>query len=595
MAIYHPPVRDMRFVLHELLAAEETFTALPGFEEATADVIDAVLEEGGRICESVVFPTNRTGDLEGVRLEDGAVTTPAGFKEAYAALREGGWLSLGCDPRYGGQGLPHTLNVFFEEMLQSANMAFSLYPGLTRGAYMALRHHAGDELNETYLHKLVSGEWSGVMCLTEAHCGTDLGLLRTRAEPRGDGSYAVTGTKIFITGGEQDLTSNIIHLVLARLPDAPPGVKGISLLLVPKFLPGPHGEAGERNAVVCASLEKKMGIKGASTCVIHYEGARGWLVGQPHKGLRAMFSMMNHERLMVGQQGLSQAEVAYQSAAAYARERLQGRALSGARAPEQPADPIIVHPDVRRMLLTARSLNEGARALLGWTAMQIDIAERHPDAAVREAAEDYVALLIPVIKAYFTDYGFEACNLCLQVFGGHGYIAEWGMEQLVRDARIAQIYEGANGIHALDLVGRKLPMHDGRLIERYLGMLEGFLAEHRDDERIAGFTGPLAQSVGLLRQATAWVAAQSDHDRDEVGAASYDYLRLVALTALGWMWTRSAKVAAEQRDGDNTGFYDHKLLTGRFFMRRILPQARGLADSLMAGADTVMELDAEAF
>jgi len=595
MASYHPPIRDMQFVLHELLDAESTFTALPGFEEATADVINAVLEEGGRVCESVVFPTNRVGDVEGARFGNGAVTTPSGFKEAYETLREGGWFSLGCDPDFGGQGLPHTLNVFFEEMLQSANMSFSLYPGLTRGAYMAMRHHASEALKETYLHKMVSGEWAGVMCLTEAHCGTDLGLLRTRAEPKADGTYAVSGTKIFITGGEQDLTPNIIHLVLARLPDAPAGVKGISLFLVPKFLPDAGGEPAERNGVVCASIEKKMGIKGASTCVMNYEAATGWLVGEPHKGLRAMFAMMNHERLMVGQQGLCQAEVAYQSAAAYARDRIQGRALTGPAEPDKSADPIIVHPDVRRMLLTSRCLNESARALLGWTAMQIDIADRHPDPAVREEADDYVALLIPVIKAYFSDYGFEACNLCMQVLGGHGYIAEWGMEQLVRDARIAQIYEGANGIHALDLVGRKLPMHDGRLIKRFAAMLDDFIGEHRDDERLAEFTGPLAQSLGLLRQSTAWIATQAGENPDEIGASSYDYLRLVALTAMGWMWARSAKVAVERREGDNTGFYDNKLITGRFFMRRVLPQVKGLADSLTAGADTVMEMDADAF
>ena len=573
----------------------ETFTALPGYEEATADVIDAVLAEGGRICEAVVLPTNRDGDIEGASLDDGVVTTPTGFKQAYAALREGGWMSLGCDPRYGGQGLPHTLNVFFEEMLQSSNLSFSLYQGLTRGAYMAMRHHAGDALNETYLHKMVSGEWAGVMCLTEPQCGTDLGLLRTRAQPREDGSYAVSGTKIFITGGEQDLTSNIIHLVLARLPDAPPGVKGISLLLVPKFLPDGDGNPGRRNAVVCASIEKKMGIKGASTCVMHYEDAVGYLVGQRHKGLRAMFSMMNHERLMVGQQGLAQAEVAYQSAAAYAKDRLQGRSLSGAKAPGQSADPIIVHPDVRRMLMTVRAQNEAARALLGWTAMQIDIADRHPDAAVREQSEDLVALLIPVIKAYFTDYGFEACNLCLQVLGGHGYIAEWGMEQLVRDARIAQIYEGANGIHALDLVGRKLPMHDGRLIKRYVKLLQDFLAEHRDDERIADFTGPLTHSLGLLQQSTAWIAAHAGRDPEEAGAASYDYLRLLALTSMAWMWARTARVAVDRLDGDNSGFYQRKLITGRFFVKRLLPQVKSLADSLSAGADTVMALPADAF
>ncbi len=595
MASYSPPVREMQFVLHELLDAGSVFAGLPGFEEASTDVIDAVLEEGGKLCESVVFPTNRNGDTEGCRHENGDVYTPSGFKQAYQALMEGGWLSLGCDPVYGGQGLPHTLNVFFEEMLQSSNMALSLYPGLTRGAYMLMREHAEDALKDTYLSKMVSGEWTGVMCLTEPHCGTDLGLLRTRAEPRDDGSFTVTGTKIFITGGDQDITDNIVHLVLARLPDAPPGVKGISLFLVPKFLPDGDGAPGDRNAVHCASIEKKMGIKGASTCVMNYDGATGWIVGEPHKGLRAMFAMMNHERLMVGQQGLSQAEVAYQSAAAYARERLQGRSLSGAQNPDGPADPIIVHPDVRRMLLTTRALNEGARALLGWTAMQIDVADRHPDASRREEADDYVALLIPVIKAYFTDYGFDACNLCLQVLGGHGYIAEWGMEQLVRDARIAQIYEGANGIHALDLVGRKLPMHDGRLVKRFLKLLDGFVDEHRDDESIAEFVGPLAHSVGLLKQATAWVATEAGRNPDEVGACSYDYLRLMALTSLAWMWALSAKVATQQLEGDNTGYYHNKLLTGRFFMKRVLPQAGSLADTLMAGADSVMAMDAKAF
>jgi len=581
--------------LHELLDAETVFRSLPGFEDADADVINAVLNEGGRICEQVVFPTNRAGDEEGAKLSDGVVSTPTGFKHAYDTLRDGGWFSLGCDPAYGGQGLPHTLNVFFEEMLQSANVAFSLYPGLTRGAYMAMRRHASDELNETYLHKMVSGEWTGAMCLTEPHCGTDLGLLRTRAEARGDGSYTVTGTKIFITGGDHDLTPNIVHLVLARLADAPAGVKGISLFLVPKFVPDGEGNPAERNAVFCASLEKKMGIKGSSTCVMNYDGARGWLVGEPNKGLRAMFAMMNHERLMVGQQGLCQAEVAYQSAADYARDRLQGRSLSGVKEPDKSADPIIVHPDVRRMLLATRAQNEAARALLAWTAMQIDIADRHPDAAVREEAGDFTALLTPVIKAYFTDYGFDACNACMQVFGGHGYIAEWGMEQLVRDARIAQIYEGANGIHALDLVGRKLPLHDGRLIKRFLNLLEGFVDAHNNDERMTDFIAPLSKSIGLLRQSTDWIASAAARDPDETGAASHDYLRLLALTAMGWMWARSAKVALDGFAGDNTGFYADKLITGRFFVKRVLPQTSSLADTLMAGAECLMEMQADRF
>ncbi len=595
MASYKAPLRDMQFVLHELLGVEQQFAELPGFEDATADVVDAVLEEGAKLCETVIFPTNRKGDEQGCHFDNGAVTTPEGFREAYAALRDGGWLALGGDPKFGGQGLPHTLSLFFEEMLQSANMAFFLYPGLTRGAYMAMKHHASDELNALYLPKMVSGQWTGVMCLTEPHCGTDLGLLRTRAEPATDGSYRITGNKIFITGGEQDLTENILHLVLAKLPDAPPGVKGISLFLVPKFIPDAEGNIGERNALSCASIEKKMGIKGASTCVMNYDGAQGWLIGEPHKGLRAMFSMMNHERLMVGQQGLSQAEVAYQSAADYARDRLQGRSLSGAKAPDLAADPIIVHPDIRRMLLTTRSLNESARALLGWIGLQIDIADRCPQAERRQQAEDRIALLIPVIKAYFTDYGFDCCQLCQQVLGGHGYIAEWGMEQLVRDARIAQIYEGANGIHALDLVARKLPMHDGRLIKGLIHDIEAFAETQKDCAPMREFITPLQNSLKQLQSATDWIMANGKDNPDVAGASSYDYLRLLALTSLGWMWARSAAVALSAAEGDNSGFYDNKILTARFFMQRMLPQTDSLLRSVCTGAELVMDMDAEAF
>ena len=595
MASYQAPIRDMQFVLHELLQAEQNFTGLSGFEEVTTDVIDAVLEEGAKLCENLIVPTNRTGDEQGCRFDNGDVTTPDGFKQVYTALREGGWLSLGGDPQFGGQGLPHTLSLFFEEMLQSANMAFFLYPGLTRGAYMAMKHHASDELNALYLPKMVSGQWSGVMCLTEPHSGTDLGLLRSRAEPVPDGSYLITGNKIFITGGEQDLTENILHLVLAKLPDAPAGVRGISLFLVPKIIPNADGSLGDRNALSCASIEVKMGIKGASTCVMNYDGARGWLVGEPHKGLRAMFSMMNHERLMVGQQGLSQAEVAYQSAADYARDRLQGRSLSGAKAPDQMADPIIVHPDIRRMLLTTRALNESARALLGWVGLQIDIADRASDAERREQAEDRIALLIPVIKAYFTDYGFDSCVQCQQVLGGHGYIAEWGMEQLVRDARIAQIYEGANGIHALDLVARKLPMHDGRLIKGLISEIDSFSRDHADQPEMREFIDPLQHSLGLLQQGTDWIAAHVKDNPEVAGSSSYDYLRLLALTSLAWMWARSASIALSMRDGDNSGFYDNKLLTARFFMRRLLPQADSLLQSLSSGAEVLMDMRADAF
>ena len=595
MATYQAPLRDMKFVLHELLDAEREFAALPGFEEVTRDLIDPVLEEAAKLCENVMFPLNRTGDQEGCTFEDGAVRTPSGFRDAYRAFVEGGWNGLSCNPEFGGQGLPGTLSVFVEEMLQSANMAFALYPGLTHGACIAIDKHAGEELRRRYLPKLVEGAWTGVMCLTESHCGTDLGLLRTRAEPAGDGSYRVTGTKIFITGGEQDLSENIVHLVLARLPDAPKGVKGISMFLVPKFVAGEDGSLGERNAVSCGSIEHKMGIRAASTCVMNYDGATGYLIGEPHRGLQAMFSMMNYERIMVGQQGLSLAEVAYQSAADYARERLQGRSLKGPAAPDLPADPIIVHPDVRRMLLTTRAYNEGARALIAWTCLQIDRSTHHPDPSVREAAGDVVGLMIPVIKAFFTDYGFESCHQCQQVFGGHGYIAEWGMEQLVRDARIAQIYEGANGIHALDLVGRKLAMNSGRAIRAYIGSVSAFIAERREVPGLGEFLDPLAAALGRLTEATRWLNEAARRDPDEVGAASYDYLRLLALVAFGRMWAESAQVALAKQEGDNSGFYRAKLATARFFVRRLLPNTASLLATLRAGADTVMALEAEAF
>lgn len=595
MTVYKAPIRDMQFVLHELLDAEACFAELPGGEEASADIIDAILEEGAKLCENVVFPTNRTGDIEGCRFDNGEVHTPSGFKEAYAAIADGGWTALACDPEYGGQGLPHTLSVFIEEMLQSCNMSLALYQGLTRGAYVAIHAHGTDALKRTFLPKLVDGSWSGVMCLTESHAGTDLGLLRTRATPDADGSYRVSGSKIFITGGDQDITENIVHLVLARLPDAPDGVKGISMFLVPKYLVNDDGTLGDRNAVSCGSIEHKMGIKGASTCVMNYENAVGYLVGERHKGLRAMFSMMNHERLMVGQEGLAQAEVAYQSAVDYARKRIQGRALSGPKAPDKAADPILVHPDVRRMLLTGRAYNEAARALLGWVSLNVDISERHPDAQAREHADDVVALLTPVIKAYFTDYGSEVCNLCLQVFGGHGYISEWGMEQLVRDARIAQIYEGANGIHALDLAGRKLSMHDGRLVKRYLSTLKAFLDEHTDDAALAEFTVPLAGAVANLESATRWIATASAKDPEEIGAASYDYLKLMALVSFGYMWVRAAAVSMPKVEGDNSGFYQAKLTTARFYMKRLLPQVESLAKTLRAGSDTLMDLPAESF
>ena len=595
MTVYHAPLRDMRFVLHELLDIEGQLGALTGFEDLSVELVDHILEEAGKVGEQVLRPTNQAGDREGcTRHADGRVTTPGGFPAAYAALTGGGWTSIACDPAHGGHGMPGVLHAFVEEIVMSSNLALSLYSGLTYGAYVTINRYGSEAMRDLYLPKLASGEWSGCMCLTEAHCGTDLGLLRTRATPAADDSYRLSGTKIFITGGEQDLTPNIVHLVLARLPDAPPGVRGISLFLVPKRLPDAAGEAGAANGVECLSIEHKMGIHGASTCVMGFEEATGWLVGEPHRGLPTLFSMMNHERLMVGQQGLALAEVGYQSAVAYARDRMQGRAAAGARFPEQPADPIIVHPDVRRMLLDTRAFTEGARALFGWVRTQVDVLEKHPDAATREAAEDLVALFIPVVKAFLTDAGSEACNACLQVFGGHGYIALSGMEQLVRDARIAQIYEGANGIQALDLAGRKLAMHDGRLVRRYFAVLDEFLATH-DAAQLGEFTTPLAESLVRLRDATDWLRAEAAHDPEAVGAASVEYLRLFGLTAMAHMWAWSAAVASARLDGDNSGFYATKLATARYFMRRVLPRGGASLCTIKAGSATLMALDEAAF
>jgi alkylation response protein AidB-like acyl-CoA dehydrogenase len=595
MAKYQVPIRDMRFVLHEFLQVEENLGHLQGFEDLSTDVVDAVLEEASRLCEDVIFPTNRAGDDEGCRFDNGVVRTPTGFKEAYKALSDGGWTALACDTEFGGQGLPETLGLFIDEMVGSANMAFGLYPILTHGAYLGMIDTADTELKQRFLPNMVSGKWTGTMCLTEPHCGTDLGLLRTRAELIDGTRYALTGTKIFITGGEHDLTENIIHLVLARTPDAPPGIKGISMFAVPKFLVKDDCSLGARNGVSCGSIEKKMGIKGASTCVLNFDAAEGYLVGELHRGMRAMFTMMNHERVVVGLQGLSQAEVAYQSAADYAQQRLQSRSLSGPKYPDQPADPIIVHPDVRRMLLTTRANNEAARALAGWLGMEIDLLHKHPDTEVREKASDLVALLTPVVKSFFTDLGSEACNLCLQVLGGHGYIKEWGMEQLVRDARIAQIYEGTNGIQALDLVGRKLSMHDGRLTQRYFHMIESFISEHRELEELAEFVQPLDAALANLVETTDWLKEAAGQDREELGAAASDYLRLMGLVTFAFIWAKIAKVAIAKGKQSDDDFYRHKLATARFFMDRLLPENQSLAVTIRSGASSLMALADGAF
>ncbi|MBW7851142.1 MAG: acyl-CoA dehydrogenase C-terminal domain-containing protein [Rhodospirillales bacterium] len=594
MATYKAPLRDMRFVFNELYDGSK-LAELSGYEEATPDLVDAVLEESSKLCEQVLFPINRSGDEEGCRFENGVVYTPKGFKEAYDTFVEGGWTAINCDPAYGGQGLPKFLDAMVVEMICSSNLSFGTYPGLTNGAYHAITAYGSDELKDKYLPNMVAGKWSGAMCLTEPHCGTDLGLLRTKAVPQDDGSHKITGTKIFITAGEHDLTENIIHLVLARLPDAPKGVKGISLFLVPKFLVKDDGSLGPRNGVACGAIEHKMGIKASSTCVMNFDDATGWLVGEPHKGMRAMFKMMNTERLMVGIQGLGLAEVAYQGAVAYARERLQGRALTGVKHPDKPADPIIVHPDVRRMLLTMRAYTEGCRALAGWVSMSLDLMGHHPDPRARQEADDLVALLTPIVKALFTDLGFEATNLGMQVYGGHGYIREQGMEQYVRDARITQVYEGTNGVQALDLVGRKMPAHAGRYLRRFFHPVAAFIEEKQADPVMQEFALPLAKAFGRLQQATGHIARAGMANPDEAGAGASEYLRLFGLVALGYMWARMAEIALARQDGDEAAFYKAKLDTARFYMQRILPQAGGLYSAISAGSRTMMAFDEAAF
>jgi alkylation response protein AidB-like acyl-CoA dehydrogenase len=598
MPTYKAPLNDVRFVLNEVFSIGQ-LAELPGHEDHTPDLIEAVLEEGAKLAENVLQPLNRSGDEEGCRYENGVVRTPAGFPEAYAQFIAGGWTGVSADPEYGGQGLPHVVNFVLEEFLCSANLSFGMYPGLSHGAYNALYLHGTDELKRAYLPKLVDGTWSGTMCLTEPHCGTDLGMIRTKAVPddSGDGSFAITGTKIFISAGEHDLTENILHLVLAKLPDAPSGTKGISLFLVPKFLPREDGTPGMRNGVMCGSIEHKMGIKASSTCVMNFDAAKGWLVGQPHKGMRAMFTMMNAARLGVGIQGLGLAEVSYQNAVSYARDRLQGRSLTGTKAPDKPADPIIVHPDVRKNLMTMRAYTEGCRALACWIGLNIDIVNKHPDPAVKAEADDLVALMTPIVKAFFTDIGFETTNMGVQIYGGHGYIREYGMEQFVRDARIAQIYEGANGIQALDLVGRKLPQDMGRLLRRFFHPVSEFLEENQEDPALLEFVIPLAKAFGKLQQATALIAQRGMKNPDEAGAASTDYLRLFALVAVGFMWARMVKVAQTKlpQANGNARFYDTKIRTARFYMTKLLPQVNALFLTIMAGAAPLMDIDAEAF
>jgi len=596
MPSYKAPLDDIRFILNEVIGAGQ-LTQLTGYGEATAEAIDAVLDEAAKVCEEVLFPLNQSGDAEGCVFDKGEVKTPRGFKDAYRVFCEGGWPGLSCNPDFGGQGLPLLLNFVIDEMVCSANLSFGMFPGLSHGAYNAIEKHGSEAQKRLYLPKMVEGKWTGTMCLTEPQCGTDLGLIRTRADAQADGSFKITGTKIFISAGEHDLSDNIIHLVLARTPDAPEGIKGISLFLVPKFIPDANGVIGARNAVACGSIEHKMGIKASPTCVMNFDGATGWLVGKPNQGMRAMFTMMNEARLAVGLQGLGLAEVSYQNAVRYARERLQGRGLKGAVYPDLPADPIIVHPDVRRNLLTMKALVEGCRALAYSIGLELDIEAKHADPARREAAGQLVALMIPIIKAFTTDVGTDVANLGMQVFGGHGYIRENGMEQYARDARIAQIYEGTNGVQALDLVGRKLAEHYGHLLRQFFHPAAAFLATEKGNPALAEMLPQFASAFGKLQQSTMAVAARGVANPEEAGAAASDYLRLFALVSVGFMWLRMAKVAAEKKPqaGDRAAFYDAKLKTARFYFSKILPQANGLHLAILSGAKPVMDLPAEAF
>jgi alkylation response protein AidB-like acyl-CoA dehydrogenase len=596
MPTYTPPLRDMRFVMHELLNATDELKRLPAHADIDIDTLNAVLEEAGKFAAEVVAPLNQSGDEQGCTLDPAthAVRAPTGFKEAYARYVEGGWPSLSSDPEFGGQGLPHMVNQCFYEMLNSSNQAWTMYPGLSHGAYEALRAQGSDAQKQMYLPKLTSGQWTGTMCLTESHCGTDLGLLRTKAEPHADGTYRLTGNKIFISAGEHDLTENIVHLVLARLPEAPAGSKGISLFVVPKFLPNSDGSLGARNGVYCGGLEHKMGIHGNATAQIVLEGAIGTLVGQPNKGLAAMFVMMNAARLGVGMQGLGLTEVAYQNAAAYAKERIQMRSLSGPKNPDQPADTIIVHPDVRKMLLTARAYAEGGRAFAMWTTLQIDKELGSDDADERAECADMVALVTPIVKAFLTDNAWIATSHCMQVFGGHGYIRESGMEQFVRDARINMIYEGTNTIQSLDLLGRKVLADNGKKLKKFGKLVADFIEEEGTVDAMQEFVNPLADLGDKVTKLTTELGMKAFQNADEVGAAAVDYLRLCGHLVFAYFWARMAKVALARLDSGDP-FYKAKLATARFYFAKLLPETAGLIRSARAGLKPLMELEAALF
>lgn len=597
MPQYTPPIRDTRFVLEHVVGLDR-HTNVEGFAAATPDTVDAVLEEGGRFVAEVLFPLNQVGDQHGcTRLQDGSVITAPGFKEAYRQFVESGWGTLSAPEAFGGQGMPHVVSTAFQEYMISANMAFAMYPGLAHGAIAALVVKGSPEQQEKYLPKMVSGEWGGTMNLTEPQCGTDLGLIRTRAEPQADGSYKITGTKIFISAGEHDLTENIVHLVLAKTPGAPDSSKGISLFVVSKILVNDDGSLGERNAVTCGSIEHKMGIHGNSTCVMNYDGATGWLVGEEMKGLAAMFIMMNAARLGVGLQGLGVAETAYQNAVHYARDRRQGRALTGPAEPNEKADTLFVHPDVRRMLMEGKAWTEGLRALCLWGALQVDLEHKAATEEERQIAADLIGLLTPVIKGVGTDKGYEIATNSQQVYGGHGYIQEWGMEQYVRDARIAQIYEGTNGVQAMDLVGRKLAQNGGRAVQALFRIVTEEVAAAKGDPATADFAGRLEKALGDLQAATMWFMANGMQNPNNVGAGAVPYMHLMGIVAVGLMWLRMAVAAARLKaagEGD-AAFLDAKLVTARFFAERVLPETGAYRRKIEGGAEAIMALPPEMF
>ncbi len=600
MPSYTPPLRDMQFVMYEVLNVVDDFKAMPKHVDVDADTINAVLEEAGKFAAEVALPINISGDTEGCTHDKVTheVKTPAGFKAAYKSFVEGGWPALSCDPAFGGQGLPLVVNQCLYEMLNSANQAWAMYPGLTHGAYAALHTHGTEEQKQTYLHKMTSGEWTGTMCLTEPHCGTDLGLMRTKAEPQADGSYKITGNKIFISAGEHDMAANIIHLVLARLPDAPPGIKGVSLFIAPKFLVNKDGTLGARNGIYCGGLEHKMGIHGNATAQIVLDGAYGTLVGQPNKGMNAMFVMMNAARLGVGNQSLGLTEVAYQNALAYAKDRIQMRSLSGPKAKDKPADPIIVHPDVRKMLLTARAYAEGGRALAVFCAVLLEKVHSHPDEKIRKDSDEMLSLLTPIVKAFITDNGWTATSMCQQVFGGHGYIKEWGMEQFVRDARINMIYEGTNTIQSLDLLGRKVLGNNGATLKKFGKLIAALVEEEGVNEKMAEFINPLAYLGDQMTKLTTELGFKGFQSADEVGAAAVDYLRIAGHLVFGYFWARMAQVAlrevagAESEKNPVDPFYLAKLQTARFYFAKLFPETATLLRTARAGGKALMDTDA---